>query len=268
MKTSFKTTLAICIIALIALLAPRSFATMADGQYKFEFNGNINIYDISGTYSEDALGIDVEYTINVDPTGHIEGQGSAHYEDGFDYLDADFTLTGSIKTSGAVTRVKITIHMAGGGVVQGYDAFFKATVKEKLEVDRGSLELVGTESGSVSVSVPGVGHRSVRIPATDVALDLPDGVDGSWTLDVGVTPEGTKFIGTGTVELSNGRTVEFTITGSYVASKDLSKLKLMATDANPGPKIKLSVTTDGFDAVLNLIKGKVLGQKFSFVKVP
>ena len=46
-------------------------------------------------------------------------------------------------------------------------------------------------------------------------------------------------------------------------------MRFMAgTDANPGPKLKLNITADDSAALLNSIKGKVLGQKISFTAVP
>src|SRR5438094_3340580 len=83
-------------------------AEIASGDYTLSFNGDINLWDVSGTYHEDIPGGTagtLDYTINSDPAGKLSGEGTAHFEDSGDYLDADFSFTGAIKSAGSVVRV-------------------------------------------------------------------------------------------------------------------------------------------------------------------
>src|SRR5437667_1298890 len=136
-------------LGLINLATPVCHAEVASGTYTQDFTGAINLWDISGSYNEDLGGISVDYTLNTEPSGKFTGQGTADVQDTDVNLHADFTLSGSVKTAGDVTRVTIALKMKGSGQVSGHDATFSASLKEKLEIDSINLQMTGTASGSV-----------------------------------------------------------------------------------------------------------------------
>src|SRR6267142_657064 len=101
--------------ALLLFSPPAIHAEIASGDYTLAFDGDINLWDVSGTYHEDMPGGigTLDYTMNSDPAGKLSGEGTAHFEDAGDYLDANFSFTGSIKSAGSVVRVSLSLKMSG-----------------------------------------------------------------------------------------------------------------------------------------------------------
>jgi hypothetical protein len=236
---------------------------VASGDYSLSFDGNVAIWDISGSYSEDLDDMAMHFTINVDPTGKFAGTGYVDYQIGWDSLYADLTFSGTIKSAGNVVRVGMTMKMDGSGHVEGYDVKFKATAKETLEIDTASQYMVGTISGKVSVEVPGVGKASQPIPTTTMETRLPEDMDGGWDLTLHVAPTGTKYAGTAAVELSNERVIPFALSGAYSAKKNSTKLSLKGIDLNRCMSLSLAAAVTNAQFRVQSGKGKVLGQSIT-----
>src|SRR5215471_18372948 len=153
------------IIACVSGLLLATAALRADvvsGSFDVPVDASLAVWDISGTYHEDVEGVVMDYTLNVDAGGKITGSGTASMTDGSDTLNATFSGTGTIRSAGTAVRINLTLKMTGSGYVSGYYATFKASMNQKLEVDDTNQLMLGTAGGSVSVTVPGYGSRSVR----------------------------------------------------------------------------------------------------------
>lgn len=248
----------------VALFSPVC-AEIAAGTYRMEFDGDVSLWDISGTYSETIDGMTMDYTISVDPSGKIIGTGSMTMDNNLGDLDMDFTFSGTVKTSGTVTRVDLSITMKASGVAEGYPFTLKMAVKEKLEIDSDTRMMVGTMSGKISISVKGYGSESMKIDPTDVALELPFDMDGSWELVINSSAVGTKIAGTGAIILSNGSTYGFSVNGSYNASSDISKIALKGGAANKSMTVSIEAICAGPAITPRKLKGKALGQSLKFV---
>jgi hypothetical protein len=251
------------VVAAIMALVQIAQAVPPSGDYSINSSGTLDVWDISGTYSEGLGNLDMNYTLNVDNQGKITGAGTAWYRDRWDYLDADFTYTGTVRSAGTVTRVKMTFKMNGSGVIEGQSATFKSTMNLNLEVDPWNQELLGTISGSISVKA-GRQSESAKIPRTEFYLELPGGMDGSWQLDLeDLAVTNNKVSGTAVVRLSNGRTIRLQVTGSHSPKTDVSKLALKGLPEENGKGVSLNATTtfsDDHEVSVSKLKGKLLGQ--------
>ena len=262
------TTIQKIIFAMVAVLAALwsvARADIASGSYTVEFDGNVSLWDISGTYSEDIDGLTVDYTLSVDPSGKITGYGSANYAGNYGIgIDTTFNLSGTVTTAGSVTRVTLNMTMKGSGQFQGSTINFGASLKESMEIDADASTLVGTTSGNVSLSVSGLGSFGEKIPATDVTLDLPSDMDGTWDLTLNATTGGAKVTGTGQIVLSNGSVYGFTLTGTYAFRTGLSKVTMKGLPADK--TITANLVADFSKAGMNVksLKGKALGQTLTY----
>ena len=248
---------AFCIAA-----SPMCYAEIASGTYTKEFNGELNLWDISGSYTENLEDISLSYTLNMDPSGKFTGSGSFYYDVGWSgYLSGSFTVSGSVKSAGNVTRVSLLMNIGGDGNIEGYDATFTASVKEQLEIDTGTRQMLGSASGKLTVTVPGFGKKSASIPRSVASATLPAQADGNWSLTLDIVPSGTKYAGTATVDLSNGKSFDLTLSGNYSAKKDVSKLVLKGLDRTVPISLSLKALCSSTDMSVQSLKGKGLGQK-------
>lgn len=263
MNTFKKITLAA--FAMVAALCSPVRAEIAAGTYSMEFDGSVSLWDISGTYSENIDGIAMDYTISVDPSGKITGNGSIAMDDvSLGNMDMDFTFSGTVKTSGTVNRVDLKMTLKAGGVIEGYDFTLKMSMNERLEINSETRMMLGTVSGKVSISVRGFGSESMVIDPTDVALELPIDMDGSWNLVITATPTNTKIGGTGSIVLSNGSSYGFSLSGSYKASLDISKISLKGGITNKAMSFNFEAVCNGPGITPKKLKGKALGQSLVF----
>src|SRR2546423_12473501 len=120
--------------ALVLFSSPLARAEIASGDYTLSFNGDVNLWDISGTYNESLGLITLNYSLNMDSSGKFTGDGSANYDDGANILNMDILFSGAVKSAGDVVRVSMKMAMAGSGVVEDPDgnpqnATFTASIK-------------------------------------------------------------------------------------------------------------------------------------------
>ncbi len=263
-----KLLMGVLLTMVLAGFASLARAEMAAGTYTVSFGGNLDLYDLSGTYSEDLGGINLNYTLTMEPSGKFTGVGTASAGDFFGYdlnLDMDLDFTGAVSVSGNVTRVNMQMKLKGGGTVEGYAVTFSANMKETCEIDTSSQSLVGTVSGKVNVAVPAM-HKKASQPVRDtVNTPLPWGMNGSWDLVLNVIPSGkSKYTGSGEVALSNDRTLPFTVTGSYASKSDTSKLTLKGSGSNRGASVSVLGAFESGSVNVQTLAGKILGQTLKY----
>ena len=91
-------------------------------------------------------------------------------------------------------------------------------------------------------------------------MTLPVKVTGDWNLNLQLSPHGTTYDATGTVETSTGTTVSLTGTGVYGAKTDTSKIILKG----PGSMLNLVISTSGTNVMVESMVGKLFGQTIKF----
>jgi hypothetical protein len=82
---------------------------------------------------------------------------------------------------------------------------------------------------------------------------IPGGSDGTWMLQMNVVPL-SKLGGSALVILSNGRTLQFNLTGSYSAARDTSKIKMAGINDSRGNSLSVVLGPE------SRLRGKVFGQ--------
>jgi hypothetical protein len=249
--------------ALLVGVAPVLYAESVSGDHTLTFDGDVSLWDLSGTYNEDLSDFNLSYSISMDPTGKFIGEGSAVYEDDLmdAYLSSSYSFNGKASSAAGVVRVGMTLKMTGSGYVQGYFCTFTAVARENLELDSASRQLVGSASGRVAVAVPELRRRAgAPIPRTEVVTALPYDVVGNWDLALNVAPNQNKYAGVATVSLPNGKSFPFTAKGTYSPRTDLSKLILQGQDPYRSVKFNLTGCCTNAQLVLKSLSGKMLGQ--------
>ena len=231
----------------------RAQPVFTEWQRTFEFEGDLAVWDISGTYNDSVGGIDVSFTLDVDSKGKITGYGNVDaYMQGVD-LWGDIVATGTITKSGTITRVSLNLKLVGTASYQGENHKFSATESVKAEVDPVARQLTGWAKAKINV------EGQSQSAASDFQLDLMD-IDGSWTVPVELNADAKgKITGSGSVLIEGAGSYNFAVTGAYSAKTSLATLTLKGADLDSkGISLKLTVTPEG---VVKMVTGTLLGQK-------
>jgi hypothetical protein len=234
-------------------------AEMPSGEYNFDL-AETPVWDISGTYNEEVEDLTTTYTITTEPGGKFLGVGTAVQDDFESHVEASFTFTGAMKSAGAVTRVAANWKMNGTVEVDGITGTFTASIKQNLEIDPNSHQMVGIVTGKIKVTVPGEGSQSVKLDPGPAFIELPEDMNGGWTLALDITNVETKHSGSASVQLSNGDEFQFGLTGNYSSKTDLSKISLKGTGLNSALNLKLATSVVGGQMTIRTMKGKLFGQ--------
>jgi len=248
------------------LVALSSLAEAPSGQINFSFDPAVlPLWDFSGTFQptnqtiQGAGGSDVPLSLAADLTqaanGRLTGSGLTVVGIGSDFVAANYTASGRVSGDSSKAKMNLTIRLKGDGVVAGRATHFNISVTYKLQVKREAGVLAGTAQGHANLGSLGGGPIK-----SDVAAPLPPGMNGSWNLQLDVSTL-SKISGTGTIFLSNTRTLPGNLTGSYSGSADQSKIKFTGVDAAKGSSLNLTLETHslGVSRIVKL-KGKVLGE--------
>ncbi len=236
----------VMLLLLILFLSPRySYADT----YSYDFTGDLSIWDVSGSYTDDAMGCSVVLTMNQDTQGKITGGGNAQCSISGVDINMTYDIKGSIKKQNSTTTVKASIKFSGGASYMGESFKFSASEKITAEIDPASEMMYGTIKVKVSVA----GERVSE--TTSFSETLPDDMDGTFDLIFDVNQAGKGLLGSGNLEISNGETFMFSVKGKTNDKKGESKFSLT------GDGCKLKLTIDAIDDHIRSLKGKVLGQK-------
>jgi hypothetical protein len=245
MKHLFVLLFAFCAVSATAQVVP-------SGHFSYSFT-NPPLWDVTGTYSlngtSNGVTDNATFVITNAASGQITGTQTETLSDGSITLNVSSAVSGklSVKAGAVAASLKSTGTFSGT---------FSGTAKGKSTETIVSSNLTIAANVSEALIIPGHGSRKFSATAT---ASLPGGMDGDWSLDTDITTNGTKLAGTGTLTLSNDRTLTYLISGTYNTQTEVAKLKL--TGQGAALKTSFSLSTQGTNMVLTAIKGKVLGQK-------
>lgn len=241
-------------LGLLVLLPTLSYAEAPSGSYAYYFDQQHGVWDLSGSFNESYGDASGSITIVQDDKGKISGQGTVAGSQEGSTADVDFTVSGSIKSLGNVTRVTLKTKIAGT-VNDGYDEWnIKGKITLAGDVDKSTGSLIGTAKGKICIQ--GEGCLPIDEATT---LDLPPEANGFWDLYMDIhSVDGKKLTGTASAELyslaGELRTVPLTLKGKYDAATGMTKLSLKGS----GGKFAIQAYTS--DLILQAITGKLLGQ--------
>ena len=238
-------TISACLFGWWFLLLPDNVSAQL---MNLQFTPSQGIWDVTGNYPDGDFDTGT-ITLIQDEKGKITGTGSASgSESGID-VSLVYHVNGSIKTVSSLTRVLLTMKIAGTATDGVITLPVKGNVKFQLDLDAPNQILIGNGNGSLCVK-----GRCQRAEGP-VQFDIPQPMDGSWTLALNTQLIDRKILGTATATLSNGRTLPFTLNGQF------------STNARSPSRINLkgaagSITLEEPQVALAffLTKGKLLGQ--------
>lgn len=225
------------------------------------FPAGLAVWDLSGQYEADLGGDNLALDLLHDSKGKITG-------DGLYRTDLPVKVTygipllakGGGKGKDGVVLVKLGLKGAAVGIPGDPAAKAKISAKQTLTLDVGSSTLVGT--ASVSAAFGKVKDRFT----TNVTVDLPPGMDGTYDVALDLAYDGKKVTGTGVLMLSNGVSYPLIVKGKV--TDGVTSLGISGDKADPaagGIKLKASVQTlEGGTARVLSLSGKAFGQSISW----
>jgi hypothetical protein len=215
----------------------------------FTGDAGLDLWDLSGHYSESMGGVDMDLTLSMDSKGKITGSGTASLAE---YgMDMNFRFTGAVKKSGNLTRVVLNLKAKGNLVVEGKSYGYTVSGKANLAID--PQERVMT--GAMKITASAGGHSESE--KTQETWALPPGVNGGWDLSVSGTAQGKSLTGNGTVTLASGKEYNLNLQATSSPKTGLYQAKLTGQGEAKG--ISMSVIADQ-TFVIKSLNGKVCGQ--------
>lgn len=234
-------------------------ADAPSGTVTFSFDASTApVYDLSGSFQIDqtlvgagntAVGLSYSIDLSQDVRGGLTGSGETFVAVGNDFVAAAYTVRGRISHVAGVTRVTLMVHLTGQDIVAGVDTPFNINVVYSLVVDSESGTLQGTARGRASFAR--LGSSPIR---SDVAIGLPGGASGAWTLQMNIVPLG-RLGGSAVIVLANGRTLQAHLGGSFSPALERSVVNVSGFADSRGNSVRVVFNED-----LLLMRGSVLGQ--------
>ena len=235
----------------LLFLFPASVCAEAPGgHYENHLTAQPGLWDLSGSYSE---GPEDNITIVQDDKGKLTGQVSLSTTDGSISLTMAGPVTGSIKTTGGVPRVSITMKLTGTATDGVTTAGVTMNVQFTLGIDPVNSELTGSFKTKLCVKVRGAGCQSGNGPQQ---FDLPADADGTWDLVMDIQNSNGKLGGNASAVLSNGRALPLSLKGQYASKNDITKLNLKGSAGT----LTLQANAVPSAIALQKVTGKLLGQ--------
>ncbi len=236
------------------------------GEVDFSFGSEPSpVWDLSGGYTleqplvgSDQQSLPLVFGISVahDARGHLSGSGTIEVDYGGSFFAADYVATGSVSGGGDLTRVKLRVRLKGEDFVAGIFTKFSISLSYNLEVNAEAGTLTGTVRGGAGFAALGSGRVN-----SDISVDLPSGMDGSWSAHLTIAPL-NPLAGTGQITLSNHRLLQTTLKGSFKSSLDQTSVRLSGIGDSLGTRVNLKFIQVGDNpAELTDLSGRILGQK-------
>ncbi len=214
------------------------------------------VYDLTGSYQFDQqalaaggtpVNLSLGFAVQQDATGRLRGSGATNVLVGNVSLPPRIASTGRSSAAEA-KRHALRSRFTGRRRAAGSNAPFTISVQYNLEVSQGFLN--GTAVGRAKFGKSGSG----RINTSLYGVPLPAGLDGSWTVTMNFQPSG----GTGSIVLSNGRSLQTSLASSFSARTGLARIKLTGAGSDRGNTLSLSFLPA--TSAVESLSGKLLGQ--------
>jgi hypothetical protein len=206
--------------------------------------------------------------LGVDAHGKVTGGGWILVPVGNDVVGGYSTVSGKMSGGGTNTHVNFTVKFTGNGTIAGVDTTCNISSRYNLQViyapgaNPPLTNLIGKASGSAHFSHMGSG----TLKDNPLSLPLPPGVDGTWSMTVGLSQFGNKLSGSGNVVVPNTPTTTLATTANGSISKSgMGKVKLSGYGASAGTQLTVQFfpiwAVPGPNIVqVTGLNGKVLGQ--------
>lgn len=263
MKTTSSIGFSFVLLALISASSPLAFAAPPSGTLTTVVHP---VWDVSGTYPvsvtvDNDIHVSFDIAVQHNARGRLSGGGTTTVNIDGDTVQGTYTVSGRVSSrhngvdssASSVTRAIVGVRVSGSGVIGGVTRRFSLVVTYRLQIDPATLTAFGTGKGYASATGLGVGRID-----EDATIALPPGMNGDGQLQADVVLTGNRFSGAATVQLSNGRTVELNVTGTYSPRTDKTVLRLTGTGGSQGSKLRWNGV--GENMLSGILVGKILGQ--------
>jgi hypothetical protein len=226
------------------------------------------VYDLTGTYTFtqniigssgtlEALTIG-DVVLTLDRSGRWHGTGEIWVSVGSAApVAAHYNANGHVSGGGGKpTRAQLSITLNGRDTLAGVGSSFNISVRYNLFVDPGTMALEGSAKGHVSFSKLSGG----RIDTDSISVPLQSGVDGTWSAQLDLVAL-NRLGGSGSLVLSNGRSVPVKVAGNFVSTSGLSKIHCSGQPAEDGRGNAVQLGFFAGTGTANTVNGTILGQK-------
>ena len=220
------------------------------------------VYDLSGGYRFDqpfetrnggSPRLSYNLSLKQDAVGRLQGSGSTTVRLGSTSYDANYQAGGRVSGGGiAGTRVVLIVRLTSptSASVQPLEL----SVQYHLQATPAGLN--GTVRGGGRLAEWGPG----TIRSLMSGIPLPPGMDGSWKVQWDAAGESAAGE-TGSILISNGRSVEAQIRSSRESGSALQQVSLAGTSQDRGNTLNMSLA--GQPLALKKAHGRILGQSVS-----
>ena len=257
-------------MSLLAFTISAAFAQAPSGEQEFDFSAQSSpLIDVTGNFNTSTtinggtpLTISfleqITDQITNSPNGRLHGAGVAIINIGDNPLAAQFVAVGSVTGGGLhPTRVSLILHLTGSGTINGIDdTGFNILLRYNLFLNVDDASLEGSIHGSVHIARLGTG----TVRDDSVSLPLVGGNDGSWSAILNILPL-NHLSGTGTISLSNHRSLQGIISGTFSTRTGISRIRLTGFGSDKGFSVTFTASQaeDG-SLELETVRGRILGQ--------
>jgi hypothetical protein len=237
----------------LVLSLPWLCGAQLSGPFTYAFTTRPLLWDFSGTYAVNGGDLQIVNVLTNWPSGAISGTGFTDWDSFFSEFHAHTNVeTGRV----AVLRRRVTLDVRGKGPVTGrlFTHDYTGTFSERL---RGFLD---PTNRTVIASINNAScqpDRTCETLGTNVVFNLPANMDGTWSLALNLATSNKVITGTATVELSNGRLLNFAVKGATATRT----LRLKGTNDTVRSTLTVNVSTNG---QLRSLKGRLFGQSLAY----
>lgn len=245
-------------VALACITAASFFSHVATAtELSFDFADELPLYDISGSWDTNSGDAHLIYTVALSPQGKISGPFNSTLDDGTDYLQYTGSSAGTVTGANGQLRVNYLRRATITGVHDSEHVTGSITMHSRLLPVAPGNGLTGP--AILTLCFRGHGCRSGTGTFTLPFAGEPE-TRGQWRLSLSFTTEKKRIKGTAVATLFNGRTVNFTISGTEGA---IRKLRLAGTQEAKGTSLQVQLNA-GDD--LTSLRGRLFGQQLVLVR--
>ena len=237
--------------------AEHQFSTAGASNDLSYFFTNTPVWDITGTYqlSSDDTNL-VMATLVHNANGKLSGMRSQSFDHDGQYLEGNEAIIGHVFSTASSVKHRLgwrgTLDSAGQQV-------------RAIAIGHASGIIVSNPLGIQldSSARTCIVHGHCTTVREQTLIPLAPEMNGQWSLAIDFTKTNkTRLTGRAIVTLSNGRSLNYHLSGSYSSRKQSSVLNLKGQGDAAGSQLLLSTVGTVFR--LNKVRGRLLGQAVKF----
>jgi hypothetical protein len=230
-------------------------SSLAAQHYSYIFT-NVPLWDITGPFTNDTSADTITGSFLLRANGQFNGVRIEINDQNGDHLEGSAFINGRLMATPSQVEVRYSWQGTYSGVVGG--KYILATDNVR---GNGLLIPITHSIEANSTTRFCIRHGKCSTSYDGFELALQPGMDGTWRLDVDVSPTGNKLNGQAVLTLSTGRSFIYQILGTQNVKRGSAILRLKGI--NEATTSFLTLYTQGGDQTLVKLQGRLLGQKLN-----